>query len=1241
MKQTLILLLFIMVCAVGCSGPQGQTESKFKVGLRSFASADSASQFPGGLMLYAINETEGTSFSRIMSADSLDEIIPNGVWDFHVMGWDGTSSTGGDLSGKVYCASQRKVELNGEAVTIDLVASNANCGSAFFGATLSSQATGTTSTTEGSEYRFANINLQSCNAFDASISDAYAVCEYNPDASSAYINNKGVALSYKVVAHPYNKTKEGIFPIKERALAMGCFKAGVSSGKGDLEPESLQEFSALNIPLANGKGPWRYTLRAYLGSDNCSETYGYKDIHFPLKADEKNARLLKDSATGYAGLFVKSSAAEVCASPHKGSEAGGVASNFKGGAGTEGAPYIICNSMDLINLAENSEALADTTTFSINKSFILANDIDLNIHTAALNNGLAPRGAQGPETFFPIGKESDLNATGYSFSGTFDGAGKSIKGMRISKEDALMIGFISVLGNGGKLINTTFKHPEVSAGNVAGLVGQAEPGSSIYNVEVVGGRFESMGGNLGAIAGQFNGSILERIYVSDTYVRARGQEPDNFAADVGGIAGAVFDSQTIVKKVSFDGDVQIEGSFSNPIGGLFGSFGGASLSEAVSRGAIYSRGSNIGGLIGTQMSGSISDSYSNMYILAEADTPMNVGGLVGDSQAGAISNSYFSGQVVANCQSASMCESFGVREAVGETMGSTTFSNIRVHQFSKFNSILTNATESTDSGLISDPALSGAVSAAWKPQLAGRYPKLAFEKESACDHPDSSLSIALQEALANPRGTEENPIVICSFGQLAGLGAVDSTGKHFALGETIPMGQVTNYMGTMNGVLDGNDFSVLNAKIAVSASATNVGIFNEIGSAGVVRNIHLRGGLVAGSTQPSGYTGILAGVNNGLVENVSVQGSINPDGGGINSRIGMAVGQNNGSLKKVSASGLISGDGYLGGITSENVGSVKHSESRVYIQSNQMISTSSFMYAGGIAGVNASAGVIEQSSSNGSIGINLNFQEAKTIDNIGGFVGENNGAILNSMTDDGEININNNDGSLTLNSVGGFVGLNGSEASIDKSLSNTNVVINGGMETASLNIGGFVGNSVSSLSSNVYSFDPTYNQTSSQLDFSTASCTWDTGTNIGQLTLSFSYEADFPALAFGSTVTIGPDTYTLVADVAAAYTFEVTLSVDNCVSATYTGDLFGYNASGSFSWTSTDAFFASQSSLSDLNTYTSKSWSIGQFNGDGSGLNESKLLSYHLAKLQGQNPELPVIWELNDEGYPRLFGLND
>lgn len=244
--------------------------------------------------------------------------------------------------------------------------------------------------------------------------------------------------------------------------------------------------------------------------------------------------------------------------------------------------------------------LQGIATGPLSTSYQVNNNIDATF-TSKWNSGAG---------FVPIGNSS----TNY-YSGMFNGQNYTINGLYINLPAKNYVGLIGYAKN-ATVDNTTLTNVYVSGTTgVGSLVGYALQGlTASYNTYASG-----------SVIGSGNG--------------------------VGGLLGYLDTSgaHTLSYDVS-SGSLTVSGGGAW-LGGLVGYFYGTSLSNSYSTGPIYVTGNNanqIGGLVGKSRDGAITNSYSLSPIIITATGVSSVGGFVGylHDSAAAVSNSYAAGAIV-------------------------------------------------------------------------------------------------------------------------------------------------------------------------------------------------------------------------------------------------------------------------------------------------------------------------------------------------------------------------------------------------------------------------------------------------------------------------------------------------------------------------------------------------------------------------------------------------------------------
>lgn len=235
-------------------------------------------------------------------------------------------------------------------------------------------------------------------------------------------------------------------------------------------------------------------------------------------------------------------------------------------------------------------------------------------------------------------------------------------------------------------------------------------------------------------------------------------------------------------------------------------------------------------------------------------------------------------------------------------------------------------------------------------------------------------------------------------------------GYNFALKNDINASDVSGYeaIGTnsangFTGTFDGRGNRIIGLK--VENANGNAGIFDTIGTNGVVKDVNIYSGTFTGSKN----AGAVAGVNNGRIEGIVTFGNtVTSNGNTLTSKgnAGGIVGVNNsGNFSKNETTGSAN-DGVL---------------------------------TGGIYDVESTGSVIAGSSSAVA----------------GGLVGTNNGGLANSFSDSAvTVKVDNQNPVTTTGGLGGVVGVNAEKGNVQyvDSLGVTN-----GGATGSSNIGGIIG----------------------------------------------------------------------------------------------------------------------------------------------------------------------------------------
>ena len=209
----------------------------------------------------------------------------------------------------------------------------------------------------------------------------------------------------------------------------------------------------------------------------------------------------------------------------------------------------------------------------------------------------------------------------------------------------------------------------------------------------------------------------------------------------------------------------------------------------------------------------------------------------------------------------------------------------------------------------------------------------------------------------------------------------------------LPIGATagTTTARAFTGEFDGNGgtYTVSNLFINRSGATTvgQAGLFAEIGSGGVVKNLKLRGVSVTVATDASAttgadvYAGGLAGKNaGGSITGISVVGAVKAAQSDISSN----------TTEK---------DAYAGGIVAHNTGSITSSYARAAVTAEQLSGTASLnAYAGGLVGYQDTGGSAAASFTTGKVAADSRSATGAEA-NAGGLIGyQNAGSVTASYS---------------------------------------------------------------------------------------------------------------------------------------------------------------------------------------------------------------------------------------------------
>ncbi|ALG74230.1 hypothetical protein AL072_24980 [Azospirillum thiophilum] len=603
-------------------------------------------------------------------------------------------------------------------------------------------------------------------------------------------------------------------------------------------------------------------------------------------------------------------------------------------------------------------------------AYTLATDIDARDTGASSAAGMW-RISGNQSGFAPVGDSQQ------PFTGSLDGGGHVIRGLTFASTDT-----------GAKL----------------GLFGVVGTAGSIRDIGLTDVTITGTGAQAGSLVSENNGTIVN-AYATGTVTGGGG---------VGGLVGS--NAGTIGQSYA---TTAVTGSGGN-VGGLAGTNTGT-ISQSYVTGSVTGGGGSTGGFVGlNNLSGSITDSYTT----ASVTQGTFVGGFVGMNDGSAtIARSYATGSILGR-GTAYTGGFLGV--AAGGIVSSSYWDKGTTGQ---------DSTEGMVTGLATTDAFSSAsytsfdFNNTWYMVDGQTRPFLRSEHATSIVNAHQLQLMALDLSAAYTLSAD---VDARETGGSNAAGMWSLSGIKYGF---VPVGgSSTPFTGSLDG--QGHVIQGLTIK-PEDYSGMNQGLFGVIGTAGGVRKLGLTDVAISGA----GYTvGGVAGENRGSITNVYVTGSVQ------GSYVGGLVGKNTGTITGSYATATVSqpaiGGDQVGGLVNENTGTITQSyatgdvtgRSSVggFVAVNSGTITQSYATGavtaangtntGGFAGSNTNTGSISQSYAIGG---------AVSGDNtVGGFIGQNNGAISQSYAAKAV------SGSL---SVGGFFGFQGDGTPITSSYFDTTV----------------------------------------------------------------------------------------------------------------------------------------------------------------------------------------------------------
>jgi hypothetical protein len=179
-----------------------------------------------------------------------------------------------------------------------------------------------------------------------------------------------------------------------------------------------------------------------------------------------------------------------------------------------------------------------------------------------------------------------------------------------------------------------------------------------------------------------------------------------------------------------------------------------------------------------------------------------------------------------------------------------------------------------------------------------------------------------------------------------------------------------------NGTFNGQGYTITNLNIKNTAGNYQ-GMFGEI--RGGVSNLGLANVSVTGNT----YVGGVAGRNNGTIQNCYTTGTVK----GADTHVGGLAGENYGEVWGCYSTANVEGRGYTGGIAGSNTSIVWD------CYTTGTVNSINLGFAGGVAGINNTNGVIQFCYATGTVSGGSGNQS----NYAGGVVGNNTATIRNTV----------------------------------------------------------------------------------------------------------------------------------------------------------------------------------------------------------------------------------------------------
>jgi filamentous hemagglutinin family protein len=532
---------------------------------------------------------------------------------------------------------------------------------------------------------------------------------------------------------------------------------------------------------------------------------------------------------------------------------------------------------------------------NLGASYTLANDIDMSELALGSGHWLTLQ-AGGEGGFVPVGNSLT------PFTGALNGNGYVINGLFIDRPLTYYVGLFGYLGSSASISNVGME------------------GSTLYGAYYIG-----------ALAGYNQGGTITNSYASDDVMYGSGY--------VGGLVG--YNAGTITNSYA----TGLLLAYLNYSGGLTG-YNTGTITHSYSALSLSSTGHYAGGLVG-ENDGTITDAYATGPVVYAYGAD-SIGGLVGYNT-GTITDAYATGLVTVTASVTGPTGATNVGGLVGQNTGAVNNSFWDIDTTGQTASAGGTGAHTPD--LFKEATYTNAgwdFGSTWYMIDGETRPFLQMEYSTSIHN---SHQLQLMAMNLGASYTLANDI---DMSELADASGHWKTSSYPASSSTelgfVPVGNAsTPFTGAFNGngyIIDGIYINRPNTEY--------VGLFGNVGASGIVSNV----GIAAASVTGQYDVGALAGYSNGLIANSYAAGAVT----GANS-IGGLVGYNDasGAITGSWATGAVTGSGgYTGGLAGYNDGFVTNSYAVGAV-------TGSGSYTGGLVGYNDASGFITGSWATGAV----------------------------------------------------------------------------------------------------------------------------------------------------------------------------------------------------------------------------------------------------------------------------------